>query len=83
MSYLTDSNIIFTRKLKSQNFFALTGELGQVHMVKRNIYNLPPCGKLLIFVTEFVTVLKISKQNELEENGFSQSAYNYNMYIIE
>ena len=38
--------------------FALTGELGQVHMAKKNISDFPPCGKMVIFVTEFVIFLK-------------------------
>ena len=41
--------------------FALTGELGQVHMAKKNISDFPPCGKMVIFVTEFVIFLKTSK----------------------
>ena len=38
-------------------------------MVK-NISDFPPCGKMVVFVTEFVTFLKTSKYIELEENGF-------------
>ena len=54
MSYLTDSYIFFTLKLESHKFFALTGQLSQVHMAKKNISNFPPCGKVAIYVTEFV-----------------------------
>ena len=44
--------------------FALTGELDQVHMAKKNISNFPPCQKMAIFVTEYVIFLKtISKIN--------------------
>ena len=41
--------------------FAPTGQLGQVHMVKKNISDFPPCRKLVIFVNEFVIFLKTSK----------------------
>ena len=34
-SYLTDSYISFTLKLESRQNFALTGQLGQEHMVKK------------------------------------------------
>ena len=37
--------------------FALTGELGQAHMAK-NISDFPPCGKIVIVVTEFVIFCK-------------------------
>ena len=37
--------------------FGLTGELGQVHMAKI-ISDFPPCGKIVIFVTEFVIFRK-------------------------
>ena len=50
--------------------FALTDELGQVHMAKKNISDFPPCGKMVIFSTPFVIFLLSMKQNELEENGF-------------
>ena len=40
--------------------FALTGELGQVHMTKK-ISDFPPCVKMVIFVTEFVIFLKTTK----------------------
>ena len=41
--------------------FAPTGQLGQVHMVKKNISDFPPWGQIIIFVTEFVIFLIISK----------------------
>jgi hypothetical protein len=41
--------------------FALTGELGQVHMAKKNILDFPPCEKMVIFVTEFVIFRKTPK----------------------
>ena len=41
--------------------FALTGELGQVQFVKITISDFPPCGKTVVFVSEFVIFLKPSK----------------------
>ena len=43
-------------------------------MVK-NISDFPPCGKMAIFVTEFVIFLKSSKQNELKENEFRMEEF--------
>ena len=60
-SYLTDSYIVFTLKLESGQNVCLTGELGQVYMTKKYILDFPPCGKRVVFVTEFVIFLKISK----------------------
>ena len=36
---------------------------------KQNISDFPPCGKMVVFVTEFVIFLKNSKKKELKENG--------------
>jgi hypothetical protein len=41
--------------------FALTGEKGQVHMAKKHICDFPLCGKMVVFVTEFVIFLKTSR----------------------
>ena len=39
----------------------LTGQLGQVHMAKKNISDFPLWGKMVISITEFVIFLKTSK----------------------
>ena len=42
---------------------------------QKNISDFPPCGKMVIFATEFVIFLKTSKYNELEENGFRMEEF--------
>ena len=57
-SYLTDSYISFTLKWNPDKIFAPTGQLRQV---QKNIFDFPPCGKLVISINEFVIFLKTSK----------------------
>ena len=47
--------------LNLDKIFDLTDELGWVNMEKKIISDFPPCGKTVIFVTEFVVFLKTSK----------------------
>ena len=54
-------NIIFTSNWSPDKIFALTGELGQVQYGKKTISDFPPCGKTVVFVSEFVIFLKPSK----------------------
>ena len=61
MSYLTDSYISFTPKLESWQNFCPNRLIRSSTYGKKNICDFPPCGKLVIFVTEFVIFLKTSK----------------------
>ena len=59
-SYLTDSYIGFTLKMESvtKNFWPKNeGE----NWSRKICFEIPPCGKLVIFVTEFLIFLKTSK----------------------
>ena len=42
---------------------------------QKSISDFSPSGKMDVFVTEFVTFLKTSKYNELEENGFATEKF--------
>ena len=60
-SYLTDSYISFTLKLESGQNSCSNRSIRSSTYGKKNISDFPPCGKLVIFVTEFVIFLKTSK----------------------
>ena len=60
-SYLTDSYIVFTLKLESGQKFCSNRWIRSSTYGKKNISDFPPCGKMVIFVTEFVIFLKTSK----------------------
>ena len=60
-SYLTDSYISFTLKLKSLQNFCFNSLIRSSIYGKKNISDFPPCGKMVVFVTEFVIFLKTSK----------------------
>ena len=60
-SYLTDSCISFTLKLESRQNFCFTSLIRSSTYGKKNISDFPPCGKMVVFVTEFVIFLKTSK----------------------
>ena len=60
-SYLTDSYITFTLKLESGQNFCCNRSIRSSTYGKKNIFEIPPCGKLVIFVTEFVIFLKTTK----------------------
>ena len=64
-SYLADSYISFTLKLKSRQNFCSNSLIRSSTYGKKNISDFPPCGKMVVFVTEFVIFLKtsISKMN--------------------
>ena len=61
MSYLTDSYISFTLKLESRQIFCFSSLIRSRTYGKQNISDFPPCGKMVVFVTEFVIFLKTSK----------------------
>ena len=61
MSYLTDSYISFTLKLESWQKFFFNSLIRSSKYGKKNISDFPPCGKMVVFVTEFVIFLKTSK----------------------
>ena len=60
-SYLTDSYINFTLKLESRQIFCFNSLIRSITYGKKNICDFPPCGKMVVFVTEFVISLKTSK----------------------
>ena len=60
-SYLTDSYINFTLKLESREIFCVNSLIRSSTYGKKNILDFPPCGKMVVFVTEFVIFLKTSK----------------------
>ena len=60
-SYLTDSYISFTLKLESQQKFCSNRSIRSSTYGKKNICDFPPCGKMVVFVSEFVIFLKTSK----------------------
>ena len=61
MSYLTDSYISFTLKLESWQKFCFNSLIRSSKYGKKNISDFPPCGKMVVFVTEFAIFLKTSK----------------------
>ena len=60
-SYLTDSYISFTLNLESGQNVCSNRSIRSSTYGKKNISDFPPCGKLVIFVNEFVIFLKTSK----------------------
>ena len=84
-SYLTDSYISFTLYLESGQNVCSNRSIRSSTYGKKNISDFPPCGKLVIFVNEFVIFLKTSKLNELRENGSRmeefQKYFFYRMYL--
>ena len=60
-SYLTDSYISSTLKLKSRQKFCSNSSIRSSTYGKINISNFPQCGKMVIFITEIVIFFKISK----------------------
>ena len=60
-SYLTDSYIGFTLNMESGQNFCSNRSIRSSTYGKKNIFEIPPCGKLVIFVTEFVIFLKTTK----------------------
>ena len=56
-SYLTDFYISFTLNLESRQIFCFNRLIRSSTYGKRNISDFPPCGKMVIFVTEFVIFL--------------------------
>ena len=60
-SYLTDSCISFTLKLESRLRFFSNSLIRSITYDKKNICDFPPCGKMVVFVTEFLIFLKTSK----------------------
>ena len=60
-SYLTDSYISFTLNLESGQNVCSNRSIRSSTYGKKIIFDFPPCGKLVIFVSEFVIFLKISK----------------------
>ena len=61
---MTDSCIGFTLKMDDGEKWS------------RKIYfEIPPCWKMVIFITEFEILRKSPKYNELEENGFRMEKF--------
>ena len=60
-SYLTDSYISFSLKLESRLKFCSNRLIRSSTYGKKFISDFPPCGKMVVFVTEFVIFLKTSK----------------------
>ena len=60
-SCLTDSYISFTLKLESRQNFCFNSLIRSSTYGKKNISDFPPCGKMVVFVTEFVIFLKTRK----------------------
>ena len=60
MFNFADSDIILPSNWNINNMFALSGELGQVHMAKRNIFDFPPCAK--IFLLDHFSPLFLSQK---------------------
>jgi len=60
-SYLTDSYISFTLNLESGQNFCSNRSIRSSTCGKENISDFPPCGKVVIFVIEFLIFLKTSK----------------------
>ena len=60
-SYLTDSYISFTLTLESRQNVCSNSLIRSSTHGKKNICDFPPCGKMVVFVTEFVIFLKTSK----------------------
>ena len=60
-SYLTDSYISFTLNLECGQNFCSNRSIRSSTYGKKIISDFPPCGKLVIFVNEFVMFLKTSK----------------------
>ena len=86
MSYLTDSYISFTLNLESGQNVCSDGRLIRSSTYgKKHISDFPPCGKLVIFVNEFMIFLKTSKWNEFLKNGSPmeefQKYFFYHMYL--
>ena len=55
---LTDSYIVFTLKLESGQNFCSNRWIRSSTYGKKNISDFPPCGRMVIFVTEFVIFRK-------------------------
>ena len=54
-SYLTDSYIGFTLKMESVSINTIFGLKIMVKSgLEKFIFEIPPCGKIVIFITEFV-----------------------------
>ena len=60
-SYLTDSYISFTLKWESWQKICSNMLIRSSTYGKKNISDFHPCGKMVVFVTEFVIFLKTSK----------------------
>ena len=60
-SYLTDSYISFTLNFESGQKFCSNRSIRSSTYGRKNISDFPPCGKLVIFVNEFMIFLKTSK----------------------
>ena len=60
-SYLNDSYISFTLKLESRQNFCPNMLIRLSTYGKKNISDFLPCGKIAIFVPEYVIFLKTSK----------------------
>jgi hypothetical protein len=59
-SYLTDSYISFTLKLKSWKKICSNRSIRSSTYGKKN-FEIPPCGNMVFFITEFVIFLNTSK----------------------
>ena len=55
-SYLTDSYIGFILKMKSVSKYTIFGLKMMVKSGLENFLEIPPCRKIVIFITEFVNM---------------------------
>jgi hypothetical protein len=53
-SYLTDSFIVFTLKMESIQKYNFLSKNDGEKWSRKNYFEIPPCGKMVIFVTKFV-----------------------------
>ena len=53
-SYSTDSYIVFTFKMESVSKNTIFGLKMMVKWSRKNLFVILPCGKIVIFITEFV-----------------------------
>ena len=74
MSYLTDSYIVFTLKMESVSKNTIFGLKMRVKSgLEKNYFKIPPCGKMVIFIAEFVIWDTYEvKKNSLAHEGISK-----------
>ena len=74
-SYLTDSYIVFTKNWNLDPKLHFWPKNDGEKWSRKIYFEIPPCGKTVIFVTEFEILCKTPKKNELEENSFGMEEF--------